>query len=718
MNNAATMAQGTTTCTPTSVYVQQHDGTGKIAYDLTKYPALQQQAITLAKAFPDPYCSAFKVYDYGFTPILQYTKGGYAEAFETMKLQCMGADRKQPYLLFVREVNQAGQVTKVWVDVNLPTDGNFACLKDINRSLIKIRVEKVVNDVITKTPTLEVTAQVVGMEKLREEVVKIVDCCVKKGTREDKDCKIEGCVFSPESIFELISKDRATTSELLFVDKDNDFSTIGILPKPTKLNITVKDRKQSAAVDLDDFIDNYVSDFSKEIESRFNIIPTIKVIKYKYPRDCDDITQSLIDFDNSSAHFVLHVGFINIDNDAGILTLTTSSNFTPTISTSFNRSSNDYKSAALKDELEGLQEAKAGKECSDLIAAILGQGGAYKLKYANDNYEYYRPEVKRTIEAIVKRAESNVKQADEAFAPLWAKEHDAMLKWHKQQKHYFSETRATLDANWNTCGNAIHTILDMCGLIEPIGILCDGTNTLLYLAGGDYQNAALSAVAIIPLVGSSATVSKYGGKLWRAVGTTATCLSGNKASSNSELMGDTYCRILSYTVKAGKLVWSGGRGKLSQLMIANEQYLQWVVNGKVYKFIQGATSAHHIIPWEYCFSSQHNLIKWLAQSGWHPSNPILNGFPVPNGIHLVDDEKHHVFYNKYVKKRLDKLVQEIRNDFSHIGDIESITDKQVLKDLSIHCRKKMEALTKELSEHIDGAIQSNTPLNIYFQKFN
>ncbi len=188
MSNAATMAQGTTTCTPTSVYVQQHDGTGKIAYDLIKYPALQQQAITLAKAFPDPYCSAFKVYDYGFTPILQYTKGGYAEAFETMKLQCMGADRKQPYLLFVREVNQSGQVTKVWVDVNLPTDGKFSCLTATQRSLVRIRVEKAVNDVITKTPTLEIMAQVVGMEKLREQVKKIVDCCAGNKGLRNEDC--------------------------------------------------------------------------------------------------------------------------------------------------------------------------------------------------------------------------------------------------------------------------------------------------------------------------------------------------------------------------------------------------------------------------------------------------------------------------------------------------------------------------------------------------
>jgi hypothetical protein len=117
----------------------------------------------------------------------------------------------------------------------------------------------------------------------------------------------------------------------------------------------------------------------------------------------------------------------------------------------------------------------------------------------------------------------------------------------------------------------------------------------------------------------------------------------------------------------------------------------------------------------YCLSAQHDFIKWVAQSGWHPSNPILNGFPVPNGIHLVEDQLHHYYYNRYVKKRLDALAEEAEKIY---GDIESITDKQTLKNLSDHCRRKMDNLTKELSEHIDEAIQSNTPLNIFFQKFN
>jgi hypothetical protein len=51
-----------------------------------------------------------------------------------MKLECLGADRKQPYLLFAREVNEGNQLTKIWVDVNLPKDGKFSCLTEMQRS--------------------------------------------------------------------------------------------------------------------------------------------------------------------------------------------------------------------------------------------------------------------------------------------------------------------------------------------------------------------------------------------------------------------------------------------------------------------------------------------------------------------------------------------------------------------------------------------------------
>ena len=57
---------------------------------------------------------------------------------------------------------------------------------------------------------------------------------------------------------------------------------------------------------------------------------------------------------------------------------------------------------------------------------------------------------------------------------------------------------------------AIHQILDVAGLVPVFGEVFDFVNAGLYLAEGDYVNAALSGGAIIPIYGSAFIVGKYG----------------------------------------------------------------------------------------------------------------------------------------------------------------------------------------------------------------
>ena len=58
----------------------------------------------------------------------------------------------------------------------------------------------------------------------------------------------------------------------------------------------------------------------------------------------------------------------------------------------------------------------------------------------------------------------------------------------------------------------VHLGLDVAGMIPVIGEVADGANALLYLAEGDYANAALSAAAMIPIAGMAATGAKLGMK--------------------------------------------------------------------------------------------------------------------------------------------------------------------------------------------------------------
>jgi RHS repeat-associated protein len=59
--------------------------------------------------------------------------------------------------------------------------------------------------------------------------------------------------------------------------------------------------------------------------------------------------------------------------------------------------------------------------------------------------------------------------------------------------------------------NNAHEILDVVGTIDPTGI-ADGLNATIYLAEGDYTNAAISALSMIP-GGDAAKGAKYGGKV-------------------------------------------------------------------------------------------------------------------------------------------------------------------------------------------------------------
>ena len=54
--------------------------------------------------------------------------------------------------------------------------------------------------------------------------------------------------------------------------------------------------------------------------------------------------------------------------------------------------------------------------------------------------------------------------------------------------------------------------LDAIGIIDPFGI-ADGANTLIYLARGNYVDAGISALAMIPFIGDFAKVGKYGAKV-------------------------------------------------------------------------------------------------------------------------------------------------------------------------------------------------------------
>ena len=71
---------------------------------------------------------------------------------------------------------------------------------------------------------------------------------------------------------------------------------------------------------------------------------------------------------------------------------------------------------------------------------------------------------------------------------------------------------------WKRWGSdALHTTLDVVGMIPAVGEVADGANALVYLAEGDKVSAALSAAAMLPVGGQAATAGKWGRKGVQAV---------------------------------------------------------------------------------------------------------------------------------------------------------------------------------------------------------
>ena len=64
--------------------------------------------------------------------------------------------------------------------------------------------------------------------------------------------------------------------------------------------------------------------------------------------------------------------------------------------------------------------------------------------------------------------------------------------------------------------DVVQTALDVAGLIPGFGEIADGVNAAIYLARGDYANAALSAASCIPFAGMASTGAKFAGKASKA----------------------------------------------------------------------------------------------------------------------------------------------------------------------------------------------------------
>jgi filamentous hemagglutinin len=70
---------------------------------------------------------------------------------------------------------------------------------------------------------------------------------------------------------------------------------------------------------------------------------------------------------------------------------------------------------------------------------------------------------------------------------------------------------------WGSIGEWVHGTLDVAGFVPGLGEIADGVNALIYLAEGRYVEAAISAAAMIPIVGDAGKAGKWGVKAGKEI---------------------------------------------------------------------------------------------------------------------------------------------------------------------------------------------------------
>jgi A nuclease family of the HNH/ENDO VII superfamily with conserved AHH len=198
----------------------------------------------------------------------------------------------------------------------------------------------------------------------------------------------------------------------------------------------------------------------------------------------------------------------------------------------------------------------------------------------------------------------------------------------KKEHPSWSKVRVRLQALWNIAKDAVHTGLDICGLIPLAGEPCDLVNGLFYVIEGDGFNATMSLCSTVPIVGWIATGAKYSSKVVK----TAT-----GAIKNLPYAYDAVTKIISFGKRAD---------------------LRTVLN-----ITDAAKEAHHIIPWG---KSTNPLVQKAAAAARKPfhMNHAGNGIeatkfridPTNTGTHA-----NHPEYDKLVERDLkvqwDALIQ-------------------------------------------------------------
>ena len=162
-----------------------------------------------------------------------------------------------------------------------------------------------------------------------------------------------------------------------------------------------------------------------------------------------------------------------------------------------------------------------------------------------------------------------------------------------------------------------HLKLDAAGLIPGLGVVFDGTNAILYLTEGDFANAGLSALALLPVGGDAIGGIALGAKVVKFT---------DKASS--------FGKLVYYSEKSGRItreLGSAGVNIVGKNITNVDEAAELIMNAERTSTAGSKTDAYHYAGmWLSKEQLSNGKIYSLTSSDKNKSESIL--FQVEGGL--------------------------------------------------------------------------------------
>ena len=205
-------------------YIQLSDMSG---FDTSPYQdELETAARELRSSLPEQYRDQFKVYDFGFYSITEFTSGGFEEVWDKIKLD---VQQQSPYYLLFGKITTSieGIYSQIWVDFKLPdiSDGCF-----VRDAFIYENLTQILNTDLS--PYTYANREIQAMQTVSMLGCEICDNGIDDDGDGYIDCYDLDCISTNESLKNRIVKSRR--SEICYLLSETCVSSIDLFIKNTE----------------------------------------------------------------------------------------------------------------------------------------------------------------------------------------------------------------------------------------------------------------------------------------------------------------------------------------------------------------------------------------------------------------------------------------------------------------------------------------------------